>query len=46
MPHLPNMPLQELTKLSENDSGLDSPRADSEYDLAASEFSAPDLFQV
>ncbi|KAL3132931.1 hypothetical protein ABBQ38_006845 [Trebouxia sp. C0009 RCD-2024] len=36
---------KELTKLSENDSGLDSPRADSEYDLAASEFSTPELFQ-
>ena len=40
------MLLQETSRLAENDLGLDSPRADSEYDLATSEFSTPELFQV
>ncbi len=38
--------LQELTRLQESESGLDSPRADSELDLATSDFSTPDLLQV
>ena len=38
--------LQELTRLQESDSGLDSPRADSDYDLAGSELSSPELLQV
>lgn len=40
------MSLQEVSRLAENDSGLDSPRADSECDLANSEFSTPELFQA
>lgn len=37
--------MQEMTRLQDSESGMDSPRADSELDLA-SEFSVPDLFQV
>ena len=37
---------QDMTRLQENDSGLDSPRADSDYDLAGSELSSPELLQV
>ncbi len=38
--------MQEMTRLQDSESGMDSPRADSELDLATSDFSAPELLQV
>lgn len=38
--------IQEVARLAENDSGMDSPRADSELDLGVSDFSTPELLQV
>ena len=38
--------LQELTRLHESETGMDSPRAESELDLATSDFSVPELLQV
>ncbi|KAL0054630.1 hypothetical protein WJX82_000216 [Trebouxia sp. C0006] len=36
---------KEMTRLQDSESGMDSPRADSELDLATSDFSAPELLQ-
>ncbi len=38
--------MQEMTRLQDSESGMDSPRADSELDLATSDFSTPELLQV
>lgn len=38
--------MQEVARLAESESGMDSPRADSELDLGVSDFSTQDLLQV
>lgn len=41
-----NVWVQEIARLAESESGMDSPRADSELDLGVSDFSTPELLQV
>lgn len=38
--------MQEIARLVESETGMDSPRADSELDLGISDFSTPELLQV